>query len=166
MESKEIRLEIAKVAIAAGMTQDQAQEWLEWVLKENDVFSSLDLGGDEFDKLESQLYDGFGRSHITWGDVLRGLLYDENLVLKQAIGCAVMYGVAKSKARDLIVKAIDAGEIAGHYNQTVAKDGIYAHTGFAIKRHSLLSWLNASYTLRIGGRIEEIIKEIIKQHSV
>lgn len=156
-----VRLEIAQSAIMADLTPEQAQKWEEWVLRDSTEEPSTDVTDEDFDALTEQLYSAF-RHRLRWGDILRALLYREGLNLQEAIGFAVMYGVLASKARDLIVKAIDDKEVDGRYNKSF-QGGVYVNSGYVISKVSLLSWLDARYELLVSGKIEEIVRGFVNK---
>lgn len=160
MENREIKLEIAKAAMAAGLSKDEAQQWVDWVLEENGVLAGLPATPSprevEFtdDELADELWDQFGGCGISWEDFIRVIRYESDMSLKMAKACCSLYGLRR-KVRELVVNVIENGKVEGQI--PYAGDGYGGTTiqgKYHINKKSLIKWLDANYSFRGTGIVK------------
>lgn len=160
MENREIKLEIAKAAMAAGLSMGEAQQWVDWVLEENGVLAGLPATPSprevEFtdDELADELWDQFGGCGISWEDFIRVIRYESQLSLKMAIACCALYGIDR-KAREVIIAAVERKAVEGRI--PYAGDGYGGTTiqgKYHISKSSLVKWLDVNYSFKGTGIVK------------
>lgn len=168
MDYREIKLEIAKAALSAGLSTGDAQQWLDWVLSAEDdgvsAGSPAAPSPAEEDYTDEQLVEElcyqFNPAH-SWENFLTAIRCKSHLSLKEAICCCQLYGI-RIKAREALIKAIEDDEVQGEipyghneYGHTVIH-GIYH-----ISKPSLIMWLDANYRFTGTG----IVKSFWEQNK-
>ena len=140
MDNSVIRLQIAKAAIGAGQSIEEAQKWADWV--------SGDVSPVEFDndQLEEALWDQFGGCGILWADFINAIRCESHLSLKMAIGCCLLYGIRK-KTRNVIIDAIESKAVEGSipYGVNCYGDCVIASGKYHINKLSLIGWLESCH---------------------
>ena len=174
MEHTEIRLEIAKAAIAASLSREEASQWLDWVLASAPAVqgdnTSLKKDDITYHALEDAVFEiPFRLPREARGYCLiDALLNSEELSLKKAVALCYLYKI--NHPRDFIIAKIDAGEIQGiipeirtHMSDGRPVSDKRTKGNYSINRYSLLQWLSCNHHLSVGGIIARRINEILSQ---
>lgn len=174
MELEDIRLEIAKAAISAGLSLEEAQKWSDWVTAtSNNTVEAFFSEEPDDDQLEEALWDQFGGyGGISWIDFIRDIRCESHLSLKMAIGCCLLYGIRK-KPRTVIIDAIESKAVDGYI--PYGMDG-YGHFSigsgkYHINKISLIQWLESSHHFCGKGIVKQfwvqkLSKPIMKESGV
>ena len=132
----QVKIEIAKAAICAGITLKEAQTWVDWVLSgssgDSAASPTIEFSDDE---LADEIWNQIGGVGISWEDFIGHIYYSDDLTLKMSIGCCFLYGVRRN-TRKLILSAIQSKEIEAYYQ---------AKHHPKINKISLVKWLERHY---------------------
>lgn len=160
MEDREIRLEIAKAAMSAGLSKEEAQQWVNWVLEEHGVSAGLPATPSPRevtftdDELAEELWDQFGGRGISWEDFIHVIRYESQLSLKMAIACCALYGIDR-KPREVIISVIEHKEVVGQIPYSGNGYGGTTIQGkYHINKLSLVRWLDVNYSFRGTGIVK------------
>lgn len=191
MTEQEIRLELAKAAIAAGADTKQADEWFYWVThtrvydgeepkdaEENSVDAYL-RDYEEEQKMIEKTIDNiiYSRVRISNNDARDAIVEIKNpsyCSLRVATLIARLF--MPSKAKEAILEALEGGEIKGSVPTKREIQCSHCRNG-EFKRQqpignyhfitsSLLKWLTNRYQCRVNdGFLTKIISDCIKNNE-
>lgn len=187
MTEQEIRLELAKAAIAAGADTKKGDEWYFWVMntpvlngeEPQDAENSIDAyirDYEEEQKMIEKAIDNiiYSRVRISSNDARDAIVEIKNpsyCSLRVATLIARLF--MPSKAKEEIVEALETGEIKGRVPQKREIQCSHCRNGefkrqqpignYQFITSSLLKWLTNRYQCRVNdGFLTKIISDCIK----
>lgn len=169
METTAIKLEIAKTAITAGLSEEEAQKWVDWVtcvpVIDSEGSSLVEVDDDQLEEEFWNQFGGYGR--LSWIDFINDIRCESQLSLKAATGCCLLYGIRK-KPRKVIIDAIESKAVEGSipYGVDCYGDVAIANGKYHINKKSLVKWLESSHRFCGKGIVKQFWESCLRNFNL